>query len=81
MQAIASFLKQQAHTAETFRQAQPFPHLVIDNFFSGEFVARLLVEFPPLERGSAPNEAGELGGKSTIEQIVIWDRALLHWIS
>jgi hypothetical protein len=55
--------------AARFRDARPFRHIVIDDFFSAETCARLLAEFPPFERGNARNEAGELGGKSTVEKI------------
>jgi len=55
--------------AARFRDARPFRHIVIDGFFADESCARLLAEFPPFERGNARNEAGELGGKSTVEKI------------
>jgi hypothetical protein len=34
--------------AALFREAHPFPHIVIDDFLAPEFVARLNVEFPDL---------------------------------
>jgi Rps23 Pro-64 3,4-dihydroxylase Tpa1-like proline 4-hydroxylase len=54
---------------EEFRQAQPFRHIVIENFFRAEVSAQLLADFPAFERGNARNEAGELGHKSTVERI------------
>jgi hypothetical protein len=55
--------------AAHFARREPFRHVVIDDFFAPEYCAQLLAEFPPFERGNARNEAGELGNKSTIEQI------------
>ncbi|MGH7330624.1 MAG: 2OG-Fe(II) oxygenase, partial [Polyangiaceae bacterium] len=55
--------------AARFRKREPFRHVVIDDFFTREYCAQLLAQFPPFERGNARNEAGELGNKSTIEKI------------
>lgn len=52
-----------------FNRRDPFRHVVIENFFAPDFLARLLAEFPAFERGNARNEAGELAGKSTVERI------------
>ncbi|MEO7064885.1 MAG: 2OG-Fe(II) oxygenase [Dokdonella sp.] len=57
------------HHAESFARRVPFRHVVIDNFFVPRISAALLADFPPFERGNARNEAGELGGKSTVERI------------
>jgi hypothetical protein len=55
--------------AARFARREPFRHVVIDDFFAPEYCAQLLAQFPPFELGNARNEAGELGNKSTIEQI------------
>ena len=55
--------------ATAFRARDPFRHVVLDEFFTPDFCAQLLREFPPFERGNARNEAGELGAKSTVEKI------------
>lgn len=55
--------------AASFRERDPFRHVVIDGFLAPEFCAQLLQQFPPFERGNARNEAGELGSKSTVEKI------------
>ena len=55
--------------AAAFARRDPFRHVVIDGFFAPDYAAALLASFPPFERGNARNEAGELGGKSTIERI------------
>lgn len=55
--------------AAAFARREPFRHVVIDDFLDPAYAERLLHEFPPFERGNAHNEAGELGGKSTVERI------------
>lgn len=57
-----------AHAA-AFARRDPFRHVVIDGFFDAGYATALLAQFPAFERGNARNEAGELGGKSTIERI------------
>ncbi len=52
-----------------FRGAQPFRHLVIDDFLAKPFVDTLLAEFPAFERGNARAEDGSLGNKSTVERV------------
>jgi len=70
MNAIApAVLASQEVLSQSFRSARPFRHIVIDGFLAPETAQRLLAEFPPFERGNARNEAGELGGKSTVERI------------
>ena len=39
--------------AGEFRNAQPFRHVVIEDFFTPEACAKLLVDFPAFERGNA----------------------------
>ena len=55
--------------AAAFARRDPFRHVVIDDFLDADYAAALLARFPPFERGNARNEAGDLGGKSTIERI------------
>jgi len=62
-------LKDRPRRASGFRSADPFPHLVIDQFFTPIFCEQLIAEFPPFERGNNLNEDGLPGGKSTIEDI------------
>lgn len=67
---IASRVNQSARVlADEFRDAEPFRHIVIDDFLTADYCAELLRQFPPFERGNARNEAGELGAKSTVEKI------------
>lgn len=49
--------------------AQPFPHVVIDDFFDAGFVAALLAEFPPFASGNTAGDYGAAGGKSTFERV------------
>jgi hypothetical protein len=55
--------------AARFRERDPFRHVVIDEFFSPDYCAQLLAQFPAFERGNARSEDGALGNKSTIEKI------------
>jgi hypothetical protein len=55
--------------AVQYREAQPFRHVTIENFFSADTAVNLLSTFPPFQRGSARNEAGEAGHKSTVQRI------------
>jgi hypothetical protein len=52
-----------------FEQAQPFRHLVLDDFLVPGFAAELLAQFPSFERGSAIAEDGSASLKSTVERI------------
>ncbi len=55
--------------AQAFARREPFRPVVVNDFLSAGYATQLLADFPPFERGNARNEAGELGGKSTIERI------------
>lgn len=58
-----------ARHAQAFRDAQPFRHLVIDQFLEPAFARRLLDEFPRFDARFALNEMGEVGGKAVREQV------------
>ncbi len=62
-------IAKQDELAARFRPRDPFRYVVIDDFFSDGYAAQVLEQFPPFERGSARNEAGELGNKSSVEVI------------
>lgn len=50
--------------SQSFRDAQPFRHIVIDDFLAPELCRRLLEDFPRFEDRHALNEMGEVGGKA-----------------
>jgi hypothetical protein len=52
-----------------FVSAQPFAHVVIDDFLDADFAQALLDAFPAFEQGNFLNEDGVAGGKSTVERI------------
>jgi hypothetical protein len=54
---------------QVFMTAEPFRHVVIDDFFIPAYLDRVNVEFPSFERGNARTENGDLGNKSTVEKI------------
>ena len=49
---------------EAFLSADPFKHVVIENFFEPAFAERLLADFPSFDTRLAKNEMGQLGGKA-----------------
>ncbi|MGB8635457.1 MAG: 2OG-Fe(II) oxygenase [Rhodanobacteraceae bacterium] len=55
--------------AARFRNAKPFRHVVIEDFFAKPLADALLEQFPPFEAGNARNENGEVGNKSTVDKI------------
>jgi len=55
------------HTA--YRDANPFPHVVIDDFLTEQFAQRLVEQFPSFSRGNNRGDDGVAGKKSTFENI------------
>jgi hypothetical protein len=53
--------------AAQFATAQPFRHIVIDNFLDRAYVDDLLTQFPAFERGNYIGDDGRAGGKSTFD--------------
>lgn len=62
-------LQQRARWRERFANAEPFRHVVVDDFLEDGFARRLLHEFPPFEKGNSASDDGRPGGKSTVERI------------
>ncbi len=52
-----------------YRDAQPFPHVVIDGFLTAAFAQRLLDQFPAFDRGNNIGDDGKVGNKATFENI------------
>lgn len=50
--------------SQSFQQASPFRHVVIDNFFNPDFCQQLLQDFPGFDVRYALNEMGQVGGKA-----------------
>lgn len=50
--------------AYRFQSADPFPHVVLDDFFSYDFAEQLLAEFPAFDSGNSTTEMGKQGRKS-----------------
>jgi hypothetical protein len=59
----------QGALSRQFRDARPFPHVVIDGFFQPDFCAALLAQFPAFDEHKAINENGLVGGKATEEKV------------
>jgi 2OG-Fe(II) oxygenase superfamily len=55
--------------AREFREADPFPHVVIPDFFSREVAQRLLDDFPSFEERFARGEMGDVGRKAAREDV------------
>lgn len=53
-----------------FEEAQPFRHLVLDDFFSEDFARSLVDRFPPFDEKLALNEDGRVGAKCVHEDLV-----------
>ena len=75
-----------------FASAQPFRHIVVDDFFEPAFCERLIAEFPAFEARNAVNELGEVGRKAVVATItgisesyaqvdrLIRSREFLRWL-
>jgi hypothetical protein len=55
--------------ARSYQNAEPFRHIVIDDFLNEQFAGALLSQFPAFERGNNLGDDGAPGKKSTFEQI------------
>jgi len=55
--------------ARSFRQSQPFRHVIIDDFLTAEFCARICDQFPEFREVHAINENERIGGKATREKV------------
>jgi hypothetical protein len=60
--------RRDAH-AQAFASAQPFGHVVVDDFLDPGFAAELLDQFPPFGRADSRGEDGQPGGKATFERV------------
>jgi hypothetical protein len=53
--------------AASFASAQPFRHVIIDDFLDRPYADALLAQFPAFERGNYIGDDGRPGGKSTFD--------------
>jgi hypothetical protein len=51
-----------------FAAAEPFRHVIIDDFLSPEFCHQLMQEFPAFDADRATNERGETGRKAVVSE-------------
>ena len=68
--AHAEILNPSLHThteafAKAFRDADPFPHVLIEDFFAHDVARRLLDDFPRFMDRYATGETGDVGRKAT----------------
>ncbi|WP_430391206.1 2OG-Fe(II) oxygenase [Dyella sp. 20L07] len=54
---------------QDFATAEPFRHVIIDDFLTPEFATELLAQFPAFEKGNYIGDDGRPGGKSTLDRI------------
>lgn len=55
--------KERKRILKSFKEAIPFPNVVIDNFLQEEVAEKLLAEFPRFNEKMAKNEMGQVGPK------------------
>ena len=61
--------QQKKKLQESFQQANPFPHFVLDDFLEETLAQDLFRNFPSFYRGNSLNESGEKGGKAVREDM------------
>jgi hypothetical protein len=54
-------VREAAELATSFREAKPFPHVVIDGFLREDLCARLVEQFPAYDEARFKNDWGEAG--------------------
>ena len=54
---------------EKFASAEPFPHIVIDDFLTERLARQLLAEFPRFDPVQARAETGQIGRKAVVENM------------
>ncbi len=58
-----------AKLRDEFANAQPFRHVVVDDFLDGDFCERLMADFPAYDRDKALDETGKVGLKAVVPDI------------
>ena len=71
LQLLDTRLQHEASTLRAqFRSAEPFPHVVIDEFLNPDYCRALIDEFPAFDQKHALNEYGQTGGKAVFQNLV-----------
>jgi hypothetical protein len=65
----AALLDPVAGLERQFSTAEPFRHVVIEQFLDPQFCQELMDGFPPFAEHAAYNERGEVGGKAVVPNI------------
>jgi 2-oxoglutarate-Fe(II)-dependent oxygenase superfamily protein len=68
-QVSESVVEEAGRYQDAFLHAEPFKHVVVENFFEPSFARRLLEEFPRFDTKLAMNEHGGIGGKAVNTKI------------
>ncbi len=73
-------LAQEELYRETFQQAQPFKHVLMENFLDDEFLKNILIEFPlPPGQGALKNEFGGASRKHAVHAITELGENFKKW--
>jgi hypothetical protein len=76
---VSATVRQEADQhREAFLTAEPFKHVMIDDFFEPSFAERLLAEFPRFDAALSTNESGQASGKSVNTNIRAISPAYQH---
>ena len=62
-------LEEASRWSESFADARPFPHVVIDDFLAPDFCRAICSQFPGFDEAAARNENGLVGAKATQERV------------
>jgi hypothetical protein len=62
-------LAQASSLRRSFETAEPFRHLVVDDFLNANYCQELLGQFPGFDRQHALNEFGEAGRKAVFQEL------------
>jgi hypothetical protein len=65
----ANVLAREHEWQTRFASAQPFRHVIIDDFLASDFADALLASFPAFEKGNFIGDDGRPGGKSTVDRV------------
>ncbi len=64
-----NFDERAADLTRDFADAQPFRHIVVDDFLDAQFCQRLMAQFPAFDERKAINELGVAGRKAAVPRI------------